>query len=189
MLLILLPASLSCLVMSRPLVEVIFQRGQFDTTATHLTANALSGYGAGLVFIGMGYVFPRILLALGKSYMIALLGATNVLLKIAYNWLLIPYLGHAGIAFGTSLMYATTDVLFVVLLLRAGVRFDLKSLLLSFGVGLGLSAVMLSAALGVQLLGIDASVAALGAVTGGVVAAYFLYRWRRLRSLVFVGYD
>lgn len=181
---VLVPVTVFCVSLSGPLVELLFQRGRFDHTAAQLTASALSGYALGLTFNGVGYVFPRVLLALEKNYTIALLGCGNVILKVIYNALLMPRFGQAGIAFGTSLMYATTDVFFLVALLYYGVGLNVKVMARGLVVGASLGTLMFLVVLAAKVMAPSAlaQILSVGAATGGL--AYVVYRSRRLRTLL-----
>jgi len=184
---VLIPVSVFCVAFSGPLTELLFQRGKFDVTAVHLTASALACYAFGLTFNGMGYVLPRILLALEKNYVIALLGCGNVVLKVIYNTLLIPLFGHAGIALGTSLMYATTDALFLGALLYYGIGLDVRVLTKALSVGAGLGVCVLLTAFAVDAITRSPvlRVSAVGALTAAL--ALLVYRSPKLRALLLPG--
>ena len=187
MVIVLVPITVFCVTLSGPLVELLFQRGKFDHAATQLTASALSGYALGLTFNGLGYVFPRILLALEKNYAIAVLGCGNVILKVIYNTLLMPAFGQAGIALGTSLMYATTDVFFLVALFYYGVGLNIKVMMKGLMVGATLGAMVFLVILAAKAVTPSASgrVLLVAAVVAGVASVF--YRSRRLRTLLLPG--
>ncbi len=187
MVIVLVPVTAFCVTLSSPLVELLFQRGRFDHAAAQLTAGALAAYALGLTFNGLGYVFPRILLALEKNHVIALLGCGNVVLKVIYNTLLIPRLGQAGIALGTSLMYATTDAFFLAALIYYGIGLDLKVIVKGLALGAGLGVLVLIIAYAVKAATQSASAQV---ITVGVFAAglpYLVYRSRKLRTLLLPG--
>ncbi len=119
--------------------------------------------------------------------MIALLGCGNVVLKVIYNTLLIPRLGQAGIALGTSLMYATTDAFFLAALIYYGIGLDLKVIVKGLALGAGLGAFVLIIAYAVKAATQSASAQV---ITVGVFAAglpYLVYRSRKLRTLLLPG--
>ena len=184
MVVILLPLSVFVVTLNRPLVELLFQRGRFDVTAAYLTAGALAGYGVGLAFNGIGYVLPRIMLAIEKNHIIALLGCGNVLLKVVYNTLLIPVLGHRGIALGTSLMYATTDLLFIIVLAYYGVVLDLKAIMRSLAVGIMLGVLIFLLAVVAKSATQDAFVRVCSVAVCAAVMGYGLLRSPKLHRLV-----
>ncbi len=177
MLLLLVPITVVCAVMNRPIIELLLQRGRFDVGATQMTALALSGYALGLAFNGMGYVFPRILLALEKNYVIAVLGFGNILLKLAYNSLLIPILGHAGIALATSLMYLTTDLLFVLALLHYGVRLDVRKVTKSLALGVLLGIAVVGGVLAGRIAHLEPGTQLMIGVACGLGLGVLVYRY------------
>ncbi len=176
MLIVLVPVTFIFLFLARPLVTTIFARGVFDREAVEGTSRALIGYGYGLVFLGLGYVFPRVLMALRKTLAIGLLGCLNVSLKLLFNVLLIPLFAHQGIAIASSLTYLVTDTAFVVLLWRAGIR--VRSSLVVF-------ALLAGTAIGLGVLGTaylsswfsrNGPLELASGGMGGLVALYLLHR-------------
>ena len=184
MIMMLVPVSVFCITLSGPLTEMLFQRGRFDAAAAQLTATALSGYAIGLTFNGMGYVFPRILLAMEKNFVIAILGVANVVFKLTYNALLMPRLGQAGIAMGTSLMYATMDALFVGALFYFGVRLDSRTVLRSIAIGASAGVLIAVATTLAKAATTSASVRVLLVVTAGAALSYLTYRIPGIRQLL-----
>ncbi len=184
MIMVLVPVSVFCITLSGPLIEMLFQRGRFDATAAQLTARALSGYAIGLTFNGMGYVFPRILLAIEKNLAIAILGLGNVVLKLAYNALLMPRLGQAGIALGTSLMYATTDALFVGALLYFGVRLETRTVLRSIVVGASAGVVIAVATMAAKAATTSAPVRVLLVLITAAALSYLTFRIPGIRRML-----
>ena len=184
MVLLLLPVTFVFLLLARPLVTVLFARGVFDNHAVEGTSRALIGYGFGLVFLGLGYVFPRVLMALRQTLTIGLLGCLNVGLKLLLNSLLIPLLAHQGIALASSLMYLITDGAFVLLLWRAGIRVRLRVLLTALLAGTFAGLAIVGAAHVSDWFSWSAlAELAMGAV-GGLLAILVMYRLGVLRRLL-----
>jgi putative peptidoglycan lipid II flippase len=187
MVIVLVPVSVLCVTLNSSLVELLFQRGKFNEAAAQLTAGALTGYSLGLTFNGLGYVFPRILLALEKNHVVAFLGCGNVVLKVLYNTLLIPTLGQTGIALGTSLMYATTDVFFLAALFYYGIRLDLRVMLKGLAFGAGLGGLVLIISLAAKIVTRSPSVQVFSVAVCVAGLSYVVYRSRGLRSLLSLG--
>ena len=98
-----LPCALALLIFPRPLVAVLFHYGQFQAQDVLQTTRALMGYGVGLMgLVGVkvlapGY-FARQDIRTPVRIAIVVLLATQ-----AMNALLVPWLGHAGLALSIGL--------------------------------------------------------------------------------------
>ncbi len=88
------------------LVAQLFQRGAFTAENTRAVSAVFSFALFQIPFYCGGLVLTALLGASGRYGMIASLAATNLLVKIMMNWLLIPSFGAAGIALATGVMYA-----------------------------------------------------------------------------------
>jgi putative peptidoglycan lipid II flippase len=184
MVLLLLPAAVVFFWLAIPIVSVVFERGRFGVESVNATSMALVGYAFGVVFVGAGYLFPRILLALRKSATIGMLGCFNVLLKLVLNKLLIPVFAHQGIALATTMMYFITDVAFIFVLWRAGVRLSVRLLTIAVvsGAFIGLAAV--TSAKGVALLAWPVGVQLLVGAATASVAVLLTYRFGGVTAIL-----
>ncbi len=59
-LLITIPATVGLIVLAKPIVEIAFQRGEFDATATMMTSQALIFYSVGLVSMALRLLITRV---------------------------------------------------------------------------------------------------------------------------------
>lgn len=105
-LLITIPATVGLTVLAKPIVEVAFQRGEFDATATLMTSQALIFYSVGLVSMALRLLITRVYYSLQDTKTPMINGAISVGLNIILNLILVKYMAHAGLAFATSI--ATT---------------------------------------------------------------------------------
>ena len=101
---LIMPISIFMIFMAQPIIRLIFERGAFDTHATHFTSQALIMYSLGMVPFTMFQITSCALIALGESRSIAKLSFIIVLLNLVLDLILSRYLGHMGIALGTSLV-------------------------------------------------------------------------------------
>jgi putative peptidoglycan lipid II flippase len=102
-LLLALPCALALVVFAQPLVAVLFHYGAFDLLDVAQTVRALRGYGVGLLgLIGVKVLAPAFYarqdIRTPVMIAVAVLAATQLM-----NLLLVPWLGHAGLALSISL--------------------------------------------------------------------------------------
>ncbi|MBN23373.1 MAG: murein biosynthesis integral membrane protein MurJ [Bdellovibrionaceae bacterium] len=140
------PAMVGLMVLSVPLIRMIFQYGAFGVKDTQSTAYALIAYAVGLVaYSGVKLMVP-ICYATGRTRVAILSSLFSVVLNISFNLILIKKLSFLGLALGTSIA-ALSNFLFLLILhiqfirARGGV-FHSKALLKSFFQHLLLSGVM-----------------------------------------------
>ncbi len=98
-----LPCAVALIVFPRPLVAVLFHYGQFQPQDVTQTTRALMGYGVGLMgLVGVKVLAPgfyaRQDIRTPVRIAIVVLVATQVM-----NALLVPWLGHAGLALSIGL--------------------------------------------------------------------------------------
>jgi putative peptidoglycan lipid II flippase len=103
MLLLNLPATLGLIVLARPIVSVIFERGRFTAADTDATAMALQCYAIGLVGYSIVRIVSPTFYALRRSRLPVLASAGSVVVNIILNVWLVDVLGFRGLALGTSL--------------------------------------------------------------------------------------
>ncbi len=115
---LLLPSVVGFIVLNRPIVEVLFQRGAFDARAVTLTSTALFYYSFGLVFKALGALLVRAFFSLGDTKTPLLITFAVVGINITLNLLLIGPMGHAGLALATSLASVAGLVISFLLLCR-----------------------------------------------------------------------
>lgn len=110
-LLITIPATIGLIVLAKPIVEIAFQRGEFDTTATMMTSQALIFYSIGLVFMALRLLVTRVYYSLQDTKTPMINGAISVGFNIVLNLILVQYMEHAGLAFATSIATTIATIL------------------------------------------------------------------------------
>jgi putative peptidoglycan lipid II flippase len=181
-LLLTLPCALALLLFSQALVAVLYHYGRFDVQDVRMTVLALQGYGAGL----LGIVAIKVLapafyarqdIRTPVKIAIGVLVATQLM-----NVVLVPWLGHAGLALSIGLGAWVNAGLLLAGLLRRGAfrprpgwgRFAWQVLLANVVLGVALA----WAAGAIDWIGLQAQWAqracAVAAVLGGVALLYGL---------------
>jgi putative peptidoglycan lipid II flippase len=115
---LLLPAAALSAVLSRPIVRLLFQHGQFTPSATTNVANTLIAFSLGLVFNGLALLFTRAFFARQESRVPTEVACINLVLNAVLDILLYKPFGAAGIALGTSIVTSWNAAALAVLLRR-----------------------------------------------------------------------
>jgi putative peptidoglycan lipid II flippase len=115
-----IPSAVGLIVLSRPIVGVLFQRGEFTANDTEQTAIALSYYCLGLAGYAAIKVLTPAFYALNDVRIPVMTSVASIAVNYTLNWTFIRVLGwgHAGLAFSTSLV-ATCNFLALFWLMRA----------------------------------------------------------------------
>lgn len=97
------PISIGAIVLAKPIVKLLFERGAFDETATTMTATALVFYSIGMVGFGLRDILSKIFYSLQDTKTPMVNGAIAMALNIVLNFTLIRPMGYAGLALATSI--------------------------------------------------------------------------------------
>ena len=109
--LLLIPAAAFTMVLATPIVRLLFQRGQFDARATHLTSIALFWFAFSLPFGGLNLLLTRAFFALKRPWIPTRLAATNMIVDVIVSVALYKPLGIAGLVIGTFVANAVMTAL------------------------------------------------------------------------------
>jgi putative peptidoglycan lipid II flippase len=127
------PATVGLLLLARPFVRLMFQRGAFTAEHTGWAAFALVFYGIGLAAMGARTVLSRAFYALLNTRTPFLLSAISVGVNVVLSvGLVVTRLGHGGLALATAAAaWLQASLLLILLgreLERQGQRLDLAGL-------------------------------------------------------------
>lgn len=113
--LIVLPIAVGAIVLAEPIVRILFERGKFDATSTHMTSVALRLYALGLIAMGVRDILTRVFYSISDTKTPMINASIALLINIVLNFALIKVLGYAGLALSTSI----ASIITVVLLFRS----------------------------------------------------------------------
>lgn len=105
------PLTLGLAWLSEPIVRLLFERGAFTAADTALVAGVQRFFVLQLPFYLLGTIGVRLMSALGKNQVISTIAVLNVILNVVLNLVLSRYLGVAGIALSTSVVYTISSAL------------------------------------------------------------------------------
>lgn len=113
--LISIPAAVGLIVLRVPIVQLLFERGAFDHTATLITAEALLYFSIGLVPVACNMILTRAFYAINDTKTPVILGFWSIVLNVVCSFLLVGPFAHGGLAFANSIAAtANTLLLFMV---------------------------------------------------------------------------
>lgn len=99
------PFTLVLLALSKPLVQLLFQRGAFTSADTVLVSKVQAFYSIQIPFYLCGMLFVRFLMAARRNDVLMYGSAISLGLDIGLNLALMKLWGVAGIALSTSFVY------------------------------------------------------------------------------------
>ena len=98
-----IPVSVLLMVLKNEVVRIIYQRGQFDASATALTADILIYLLGGVFALAAYTIVPRAFYAMQNTVFPAIFGSIAVLLSIPIYYFGLRFFGSKGIALAISL--------------------------------------------------------------------------------------
>ena len=97
------PISVGAIVLAIPIVRLLFERGEFDSIATNMTAIALCMYSLCMLAAVLRDILGKIFYSLQDTKTPMKNGAMAMVMNIVLNIILVRYLDLAGLALATSL--------------------------------------------------------------------------------------
>ena len=150
MLMLSVPATVGLMVLSAPIVSLIFERGEFNATSTAMTASALFFYAIGIVGYSVVKIAMPSFYALQDAKTPVVVSLVSIAANLALNLWLHSVLGFRGLALGTGLAATANAGVLLFLLSRRIGGLDARRMLTSLVKILLASAVMGAAAYGVE---------------------------------------
>ena len=99
--LLLIPAATFMIVLTTPIVRLVYERGQFTPHSTHLASIALFWFAFSLPFGGVNLLLTRTFFAVQRPWIPTRLAAINIVVDIIVSIGLYKPLGIAGLVIGT----------------------------------------------------------------------------------------
>ncbi|MDM8534709.1 murein biosynthesis integral membrane protein MurJ [Clostridiaceae bacterium HSG29] len=130
---VILPISIITTIYALDIVSIVYERGNFNVSATKLTATALMFYAGMYVFSSIQEVIIRAFYALKDTKTPMINGAIAVIANSIISVILVRIMGIGGIALGTTISTALASVILWVSLKRKLPDLNLRSLFPSIG--------------------------------------------------------
>lgn len=106
-----IPFSMGILVFSEEVVQIVYERGAFDPSATSLTSGAFFFYGIGLVFFAFNDLLAKVFYSMRNTKAPIVCSGISVIINIVLNLLLIESMAHKGLALATSIAAMANSLL------------------------------------------------------------------------------
>ncbi len=147
--LFLIPAAAAIVVLSEPMIRLVYQRGEFDAAATDLVSTALFWFAFSLPFNGLFLLMTRTFFSLQRPWVPTAISAGNLALTAAFAFAFYSPFGIGGIVAATVIATAASVVAQAVILRRALGRLELGRLAWTTGRVILASAALAAASYGV----------------------------------------
>lgn len=116
--LVMIPATLGIMVLSVPIVRVIYQRGEFDEKSVIMTSTALIFYSIGVLVWGIEDIYNRAFYAMQDTKTPMIIGIIGVSTNIIFNLILVRFMGLGGLALSTSISAFVCTIILIFTLRR-----------------------------------------------------------------------
>jgi putative peptidoglycan lipid II flippase len=147
MLMLNVPATLGLIVLARPIVQILFERGHFVSADTDATAAAVRLYAVGLIGYSTARIASPTFYALGRSRVPVMVSGATVVANIVCSVSLVGLMGFRGLALGTSIAALANGTALLFLLRQCLGGIDGRRLSVTF-MKIAVAAVTMAAAVG-----------------------------------------
>src|SRR5436190_16632495 len=118
MLFLLVPTTAMLLVLSDPVTQVIYQRGEFDASQTDLVSEALFYFAFSLPFAGVNLILIRTFFSLQRPWTPTMIALANLGVNAGLDALLYKPVGIGGIPLSTAIVSLVTTLALAAVLRR-----------------------------------------------------------------------
>ena len=175
--LLLTPAAAAILVLSEPMIRLVYERGEFTASQTDLVATALFWFAFSLPFNGLFLLLTRTFFSLQRPWVPTTIAGLNLAITALFSLLFYDSFGVGGIVAATAIATAASVVAQALLLRRALGRLELARLAWTTVRVIAASAALAGASYGIWTLlddalgrGLGGQIVSLGlALTAGAV--------------------
>ena len=139
-----IPSAVGLIVLSRPIIALIYERGKFTPHDTEQTAQALSYYALGLVAYSAVRVLTPSFYALKETRIPMIASLVSIITNLCVAWLSVKVFGfgHRGLALSVAMVAVVNALLLFIFMYRRVGAFAGANLWLTFGKALAASLLM-----------------------------------------------
>jgi putative peptidoglycan lipid II flippase len=110
LLFLMVPTAAATLVLSDPITQVIYERGEFDAAQSELVSEALFYFALSLPFAGVNLLLIRTFFSLQRPWVPTLIALGNLVLTAGLNAILYKPMGVGGIVLATAIVSLITAI-------------------------------------------------------------------------------
>ena len=129
---IMVPASLGMIILSSPIIKILFERYQFSAADTDKVSHILVFHCIGLLFFGLLMILNRIFYSLKNVRTPLKVALASIIINIFLDWLLIKFLNVGGVALSTSIVGAINVIILIIILRKKIGYLDGKNIAISY---------------------------------------------------------
>lgn len=173
MLYLLLPMSVGTMLLSTPVVNILYGRGAFNENAIVMTSQVLGFYAVGILGYGFREILSRIFYAFHDTKTPMMNATLGMVLNIILSILFSRYIGIGGLALGTSLSSIITSILLIIHLKKKMRTFFSSKLLknyLKIGLATGIMGICVFFMYETAFYGMNLYIRTIGSVVVGIMA-------------------
>ena len=113
-----IPLVLLLVLFSKPIVSILFERGAFSAQDTSLVSNIQIYYFLQIPFYVLVLLMMRLISSLKANRWLMLVSSINFILNVVLNYVLMHWMGVAGIALSTTIVYVISFFCFWFIIRR-----------------------------------------------------------------------
>ncbi|NQT67866.1 MAG: murein biosynthesis integral membrane protein MurJ [Actinobacteria bacterium] len=137
-----IPATAGLVILSYPIIKVLFERYNFGPVDTKKVAYILIFHSLGLIFFGLLMILNRMFYAFKNVKTPLKIASFSIIVNLILDWILINFMGVGGLALSTSLVALCNVVILVVILRKKIGNFGGRRIFVSYGKIFASAAVM-----------------------------------------------
>jgi putative peptidoglycan lipid II flippase len=129
---IMIPASLGMIILSSPIIKILFERYQFSAIDTAKVAHILIFHCTGLLFFGLLMILNRLFYSLKNVRTPLKVALASIAINFLLDWILVKFLNVSGVALSTSIVGAINVIVLIIILRKKIGALDGKKIAVSY---------------------------------------------------------
>lgn len=125
---LLIPITTFMIIFARPIIKVLFMRGNFDIEALEITKTALQLYSISIIPIGINTIIYKVFNSMQKNKVPATNAIISIAINIIFDIVLVKILGYKGIIIATAISNISASFLISYRAKKEQVKIDCRVL-------------------------------------------------------------
>ena len=127
------PATAGLVILSYPIIKVLFERYNFGPMDTKKVAYILIFHSLGLIFFGLLMILNRIFYAFKNVKTPLKVASFSIIVNLILDWILIRFMDVGGLALSTTLVALCNIVVLIIILRKKIGNFGGRRIFISYG--------------------------------------------------------